>query len=105
MMRKTKIKQTALFLTLVYFLLSGSVTIQTGGHAAKHGHSAHHSAQHASFICTWMCSASSFVHSGDQKLDQNSGPPSDFLAIPIERILNRLSIFSFHIRPPPILSF
>jgi hypothetical protein len=102
MMRKIEIRQTALLVTLVYLFLSGFMMVGAGGHAAEHGHDSHHSAQHASFTCTWMCASSSFVHTTDQVLNQTAQPYIENLAVYNERFLNPLSIFSFHIRPPPL---
>lgn len=100
MTRKAPIKKTALLLVLVYLFLSGFVMIGAAEHAAEHGHGAKHTTQHASFICTWMCAASSFVHQADQNLSQSSNPPYESLTGYIERFASNSSIFSFHIRSP-----
>jgi len=100
--RKSQIKQTALLLTLVYFFLSSYMMIGVERHVLGHEHHAHHAAQHSSFICAWMCSASTFVHSTDQDLDQSSRFSFESLTGFIERFLSNLTIFSFFIRPPPI---
>jgi len=102
MMRKTQIKQTALALTLVYLFLSGFMTAGMQGHAPTHEHGSNHAAQHSSLICDWMCTASSFVHTSDQVLNQTTQPYSENLTAYHEYFLNPLSIFSFHIRPPPV---
>ena len=101
-LKKTQIKQTALLLALVYFFLSSYMTIGVERHALEHQHHANHAARHASFICAWMCGASTFVHSTDQDLDQSFR--LSFASLPgfIERFVRNLTIFSFHIRPPPI---
>ena len=101
MTRKTQIRQTALLVTLVYLFLSSSVIIGAERHALKHQHNTDHAAQHASFICTWMCASSSFVHTSDPVLNQTAQPSVENLAVYNERFLNPLSIFSFRIRPPP----
>jgi hypothetical protein len=102
MMRKTQIKQTALALTLVYLFLSGYMTTGMQGHAPTHEHGSNHAAQHSSLICDWMCTASSFVHTSDQVPNQTTQPFVENLPVHVGRFLNPLSIFSFHIRPPPI---
>jgi hypothetical protein len=75
--------------------------IEAGEHTLGHGHTANHAAQHASFICTWMCAASTFADSGDYSLGQSLHPPFEKPTVAIERFLSHLSIFSFRIRPPP----
>ncbi len=101
MMRKSHIQQTALALTLVYLFLSGFMTVGAGGHAATHEHGADHAAQHASFICDWMCAASSFVHSSDTHLTSAVHPSFEKLTIYTEPDRGNLSAFFFYIRPPP----
>lgn len=102
MTRKTQIRRTALLVVLVYLFLSGFMMTGMGEHVAEHGHDSHHSAQHASFTCTWMCASSSFVHTSDHVLKQTALPSIENLTVYNEHFLNPLSIFSFHIRPPPI---
>ena len=102
MKSKTLIKSTALLLTLFSLFVSSIMMIEAGGHTLGHGHTANHAAQHASFICTWMCAASTFADSEDQNLSQNVHPSFETIPLSIERFFNNLSIFSLHIRPPPI---
>ena len=101
-MRKVKDKKTALLLALIYTFLLGFMMIGIGGHAAEHGHSADHATQHASFVCTWMCAVSSFVHSADQISCQrlNSSFESS-IAYATKRVSSNTSIFAFYIRLPP----
>ncbi|MEK7306637.1 MAG: hypothetical protein AAB014_03270, partial [Nitrospirota bacterium] len=101
MKQKSQIKQISILITLIYLFLSGFIMIGVGGHAAEHGHSADHATQHASFVCTWMCAASSFVHSADQKPSYRFNPCFENLQVYPERVSSNISIFSFYIRPPP----
>lgn len=100
-MRKVKDKKTALLLALIYTFLLGFMMIGVGGHAAEHGHSADHATQHASFVCTWMCAVSSFVHSADQKPSYSFNPSFEKSQVYPECVSSCVSIFSFYIRPPP----
>lgn len=100
--QKAQIRRIALLLTLAYFALSGSVMIQSGVHAAVHGHSPEHAAAHASFICTWMCAASSFVHSADPHLISGVHPSFEKLTVYTEPDRSNISALSFYIRPPPV---
>ncbi|WDT70835.1 MAG: hypothetical protein MPW17_19125 [Candidatus Manganitrophus sp.] len=69
------IKQTALLFTLVYLFSTGLIMVRAEGHALSHEeHAEDHAKQHASFICTWMCAASTFVHTSEQTLDGQSTP-------------------------------
>jgi hypothetical protein len=102
MMRKTQIKQTALVLTFVYLFLSGFMAVGMEGHAPTHEHGSNHAAQHSSLICDWMCTASSFVHSGSPSLNQSFGPSFEKPVIDSGRFLGTPFIFSFYIRPPPV---
>lgn len=102
MTQKAQVKQkTALVVLLVYLLLTSLIMVRAERHALKHEHHGSHAAQHASFICTWMCAASTFVHSADQKVSQRLHPSFENLTLSIEFSLKDLSIFSFYIRPPP----
>ncbi|MBI3609581.1 MAG: hypothetical protein HY204_02630 [Nitrospirae bacterium] len=102
MMRKTQIKQTALVLTLVYLFLSGFIMVGAGGHAAHHSDSADHAAQHASFICNWMCAASTFVQSANPRLSQRLTLSFENLAGYADGFYGIRSVISFYIRPPPV---
>ena len=95
-------KQTALVLTLLYLFLSGFMTLGAGGHAATHEHGTNHTAQHASFVCTWMCAASFFVHSADIHLRSGVHPSFEKLTVYTEPSISNFSVFSFYIRPPPV---
>lgn len=101
MRRKTHIRHIVLILSLIYLFLSAFTVIGAEKHALDHERRANHAAQHASFICTWMCAASTFVHSADQKVSQRLHPSFENLTLSIEFSLKDLSIFSFYIRPPP----
>jgi len=101
-LRKSHIRKTALALTLVYLFLSGFMSIGMAAHSAMHQHGTNHAAQHSSLICDWMCTASSFVPTTDQVLDQTHQPVVASLVVDHEHFLNPLSILSFHIRPPPV---
>jgi hypothetical protein len=103
MKQKSRIKQISILITLIYLFLSGFIMIGVGGHAAEHGHSADHAPQHASFACTWMCAASSFVHSADQKPGYSFNPSFEKSQVYPECVSSSIAIFSFYIRPPPFL--
>jgi hypothetical protein len=102
MTRKTLIKQTAIFVTLVYFALSSMVLFQAGEHAAVHKHGTNHAKHHTSFICNWMCAASSAIHSADFNVTQDVHPSFEKLPIHTETFLSSLSVFHVYIRPPPV---
>jgi len=102
MTRNTQIKQTAIILTLVYFALSSMVMIQAGEHAAVHEHGTNHAKHHTSFICNWMCAASSVIHSSDLNVTQDVHPSFEKLTIHTESFLSNLSVFYVYIRPPPV---
>lgn len=103
MKQKSHIKQISILITLTYLFLSGFIMISVGGHAAEHGHSADHATQHASFVCTWMCAASSFVHSADQISCQRLNSSFESSLVYTERVSSNTSIFAFYVRPPPNL--
>ena len=102
MAQKTQIKPTALLLVLVYLFLSGFMTVGAVQHDLIHEHHADHAKQHASLVCDWMCTASIFVHSADERLSAGVREPSfERLTIYAEPVLGHHSEFSFYIRPPP----
>jgi hypothetical protein len=98
-------KPTAILLSLIYLFLSSLMTIEGGRHVLEHGRATHHAAQHASVTCAWMCAASTFIDSGDQNLRQGTHPPFQNRAVFIERFIGNLTLFSYHIRPPPVSFF
>jgi hypothetical protein len=101
MKRKTQIKLTALILTLVYFALSSLVMVRAGEQAGMHEHGTNHAAHHTSFLCNWMCAASSVIPSADLKVTQSVDPSFEKLPIHAELFLSNLSVFYVYIRPPP----
>lgn len=103
MKRKTKIKQIALTITLIYLFSSNLMMVGAEGHLLSHERHGNHAARHATSICAWMCVASAYVHSPDQNIEQRFHPFSKSPTVSIESVSNGLSIFSFHIRPPPAL--
>jgi hypothetical protein len=103
MTRKTLIKQIAIFVTLVYFALSSMVLFQAGEHAAVHNHGTNHAKHHTSFICNWMCAASSAIHSADFNVNQDVHPSFEKLPIQTESFFSSLSVFHVYIRPPPVV--
>lgn len=94
-------KKTLLGLTLIYLLLSVSMTISVEKHLSEHGRHSHHAAQHASLICAWMCAASTFVHSADQTLSHRSKISIEKPVILGRPFFDNPFLFFFHIRPPP----
>ena len=103
-MSRVWIKQTALLFTLVYLISTGLIMVRAEGHALSHEeHTEDHAKQHASFICTWMCAASSFSHTPEQAFDRKS-------TLSCEQPITRMAVFSGIqllcadvIRPPPFL--
>jgi len=102
MMGQRSTKQIALLLALLFLISSGPMMIQGEGHALQHEHHGNHAARHATFVCTWMCAASTFVHSADQRINQTTSLFYEKPAAPVETFLRHLFISSIHIRPPPI---
>ncbi|TAK07523.1 MAG: hypothetical protein EPO39_06370 [Candidatus Manganitrophaceae bacterium] len=103
--QKTKIKHTAILLSLIYLFLSSLMMIEGGRHAMEHGRGGHHAAQHASVTCAWMCAASTFIDSGDQNLRQIPHPSFQNQPVFIERFIGDPTLLSYHIRPPPFSFF
>ncbi len=101
MRQKAQIRQTACLVLLVYLFLSGFMMVGAGSHAVTHQNGTHHAAQHASFVCAWMCAASSFVHTADPNPSQRFNPTFENLPTCASGLSDNLSILSFHIRPPP----
>lgn len=101
MNKKRLVKQTAQFLALIYLFLSAFMPIAMERHVLMHGRNPNHAAQHATFICTWMCAASSFVHTSDQKLNRHFIPSIARQIILIDQIFHDISVLPDTIRPPP----
>lgn len=98
------LKRTALFVTLVYFSLTGLTMAGMERHALHHeDHHGNHAAQHASLICNWMCAASTYVHTSNQNRNNDFTPTPENLAPPVEGFIPHSPTFSFYIRPPPFL--
>jgi hypothetical protein len=97
-----QIKRTAVLVAVVHLLLTASMGGASAEHFTRHGQSAHHSGQHSSLICAWMCVASSTVHTSPLVLNDNFLPYHVKTAVNYYPFLNPLSIFSSHIRPPPV---
>ncbi|NKE73507.1 hypothetical protein [Candidatus Manganitrophus noduliformans] len=97
------IKRTTVLFTLVYLFSTGFIMVRAEGHALDHEAHENHAKQHASFICTWMCAASSFSHTPEQAFDRKS-------TLSCEQPITRMAVFSGIqllcadvIRPPPFL--
>lgn len=102
MASRTWIKQTALLFTLVYLFSTGLIMVRAEGHALSHEeHSQDHAKQHASFICTWMCAASTFVHSPKQTLEGESTPTFETPIARAETPPRPQPLTTGTIRPPP----
>lgn len=97
-------KRTAFLLLFVHLTLTGYMTIGIGGHLLKHGQATNHAMQHTSFVCAWMCTASSFVHTVVPQLDQIFYP---FFELPVfnKERYKALSALPPSIRGPPLSSF
>ncbi|NKE73509.1 hypothetical protein [Candidatus Manganitrophus noduliformans] len=100
-MRRREFKQTALCLALLFLLSIGLMTIRAEGHSLNHEESADHAARHASSICAWMCSASTFVDSVEKDPTERFYPSPETLVVLTRHFFSRPPVFSFHIRPPP----
>lgn len=92
----------ALALTLLYVALVGFMVVAGGGkHTLVHGQDPHHAAQHATWICSWMCAASSMIQAEDPVQDPALlAVPGDPVR-PVHEVLVSLAPTAFHIRPPP----
>ncbi|MFQ5544071.1 MAG: hypothetical protein ACE5FY_06935 [Nitrospiria bacterium] len=93
-------KNTALLLLIVHFTLSAYMAVGMGTHLLSHGESANHGMQHKSFICTWMCTASNFIHVNLHQLDQSTIPSFELPVFPSQSG-QRLAISAPFIRGPP----
>lgn len=101
-MNKPWIKQIAILFTLVYLFLTGMIMVRTEGHALSHEEHSNHVKQHSSLICSWMCVASTYVHSPEQTLDWRSNPSPDLLIVVQEAPPRPQPFFTDTIRPPPL---
>jgi len=99
--QKSKTRQIACLLILVYLFLSGFMIVGSASHAVEHQHGTNHAEQHASFVCTWMCAASSFIHTDHPRPHSSLNPVFHNLPTYTQQTENNLSIFSFYARPPP----
>lgn len=101
-MSRVWIKRTALLFTLVYLFSTGLIMVRAEGHALSHEeHAEEHAKQHASFICTWMCAASTFVHTSGQTLDGQSTPSFESPIAKPEVPPRPQPLSTGTIRPPP----
>jgi hypothetical protein len=89
---------------LVYLFSTGLIMVRAEGHALRHEeHSEDHAKQHASFICTWMCAASTFVHSPEQTFGRQSIPSFEYSIARPEEPPRSQPLSADTIRPPPFL--
>lgn len=73
-------------------------------HAVQHGRFPHDAREHASFVCTWMCAATTYVHSVDQAIRQQFVPVFDVLTtFGTEKILLNKPLLALYSRPPPFI--
>ncbi|TAK08200.1 MAG: hypothetical protein EPO39_04870 [Candidatus Manganitrophaceae bacterium] len=97
------IKKTALLFTLVYLFSTGLIMVRAEGHAFRHEEPTDHAKRHASFVCSWMCAASVFVHTPEQALDRRSIPSSEGPITRPEAPARTQFLSAETIRPPPFL--
>ncbi|TAK03505.1 MAG: hypothetical protein EPO39_11950 [Candidatus Manganitrophaceae bacterium] len=102
-MSRVWIKQTAVLFTLVYLFSTGLIMVRAEGHALSHEEHEDHAKRHASFICAWMCAASTFVHTPEQTLDQRSTPYFENPIAKPEVPPRPQPLSADTIRPPPFL--
>jgi len=101
---KNRIKHKALVLSLIYLFLSGYMMVGEERHGLEHLRHAGHAARHASLICSWLCAASTSIHSANPNINQSLNPFFENLAVSAGPISKRLSVFYFHGRSPPVAS-
>ncbi len=95
-------KKTALFIVMVYLSLSGLMMVSAGDHAMIHQKSSDHAAQHASFVCTWMCAASTSAQSVVLQFNPSLRPSFESLNIDHRPFLANLSTTLPFGRAPPL---
>jgi len=99
--RSLKAKNIAFPTALVYFFLSLFVMFSSGQHILRHDKGPHHAYQHATFLCAWMCAASTHIFSLQQQLSKNPGLFFEVLDFHAEQVFSNAPLFAFYIRPPP----
>ncbi len=95
-------KKTALSVLMIYLSLSGLMMVQAGDHALVHQQSADHAAQHTSFVCTWMCAASTSTQSVALQYEASLLPSTEAPNIYIKSFLAALSTTLPFGRAPPL---
>jgi len=98
---KAHMKKTALFLLIFFLTVSAYIPTKIGPHLLKHGQSARHQMQHRSFICAWMCTASSFVSTKAVCLGEALLPALETPTLNAQAD-QKISISSPFIRGPPL---
>ncbi len=89
-------------LALVYLVWSALAVNIVARQAAGQHHHGKHAAQHSTAACQLLCTASGFIHTTDQPLQQVArlilqSPP----AAP-DRVFFNLHVYTLYTRPPPI---
>jgi len=97
------LKKTACLTVFIYISLSAYMLVGMARHAMQHGRSPHNAAQHTSFICTWMCAATTYVNATDQTVGQQFIPVFGALSFSAENVLPNKPLLVFRIRPPPFI--
>ncbi|VAX28199.1 hypothetical protein MNBD_NITROSPIRAE01-2354 [hydrothermal vent metagenome] len=95
-------RKIALSILMVYMSLSGLMMVRAGGHALVHQQSPDHAAQHASFVCTWMCAASTSTESAGLQYEASLHPSTETPNIYIKFFLAPLPITLPFGRAPPV---
>ena len=90
-------------LGLVYLTWSALAMNMMAQQVTGHNHHGSHAAQHSTAACQLLCTATAFIHTTDQPLQQAarlalSNPPAAN-----DDVVHSLSIYTLYARPPPIL--
>jgi len=99
---KSRIKQKALVLSIIYLFLSGYMMVGEQRHVFEHARRGNHTTRHASLTCSWMCATSASVDSANPSLNEGLNPSFEDLVASAEPFPVRLSVFYFHGRSPPV---
>jgi len=104
MAQQASLQKMALALAFVYFSLSLYMVVPLERHAMRHGQTPDHSEGHRSSICSWLCAASTFVHSADSAPAQDFIPSCETTLFSTKSVPLNKPLLVFHIRPPPFIS-
>jgi hypothetical protein len=102
MLRARRSRAILLGLALTYLTWSALAMTIIAGQAVGHHHHGQHAAQHSTAACQLLCTASAFIHTTDQPLQQVArltllNPPATH-----DIVFPNLHIYTLYTRPPPI---